>query len=82
MEAFVLPKAELGNFVAELKRDNEVLGPVAKGEEYIFAPIDDVEALCLDYDTTILPPAKKFIHMPGEVLFEFEDAVEGKPRKK
>jgi NAD(P)H-flavin reductase len=82
VEAFVLPKAELGNFVAELKRDNEVLGPVAKGEEYIFAPIDDVEALCLDYDTTILPPAKKFIHMPGEVLFEFEDAVEGKTPEK
>jgi len=37
VEAFVLPKAELGNFVAELKKDNEVLGPVAKGEEYIFA---------------------------------------------
>jgi len=78
VEAFVLPKAELGNFVAELKKDNEVLGPVAKGEEYIFAPVDDVKDLCLDYDTTILPPAKKFIHMPGEVLFEFEGVVEGK----
>ncbi|HHY40122.1 MAG TPA: hydrogenase, partial [Syntrophaceticus sp.] len=82
MEAFVLPKAELGNFVAELKKDNEVLGPVAKGEEYIFAPIDDVNKLRLDYDTTILPPAKKFIHMPGEVLFEFEGVVEGKAPEK
>lgn len=74
----MLPKAELGNFVANLKKDNEVLGPVAKGDDFTFAPIDDVGALCLDYDTTILPPAKKFIHMPGEVLFQFEDAVEGK----
>lgn len=78
MEAFVLPKAELGSFVAKLKKDYEVLGPVAKGEKFVFAAIDDTEALRLDYDTTILPPTKKFIHMPGEVLFEFEGAVEKK----
>lgn len=79
MEAYVLPKVELGNFVANLKKDNvEILGPVAKGDEYVFAPIDDVGVVCLDYDTTILPPTKKFIHMPGEVLFEFEGAVDGK----
>jgi hypothetical protein len=78
VEAFMLPKVDLGNFVADLKKDREVLGPVAKVDEFVFAPIDDVGALCLDYDTTILPPAKKFIHMPGEVLFEFESAVHGK----
>jgi hypothetical protein len=32
VEAFMLPKVDLGNFVADLKKDREVLGPVAKEE--------------------------------------------------
>lgn len=76
MEAYVLPKAGLGGFVARLKKDYEVLGPVAKGEEFVFAPVADADELRLNYDTTILPPAKKFVHVPGEVLFEFEGPTE------
>jgi NAD(P)H-flavin reductase/formate hydrogenlyase subunit 6/NADH:ubiquinone oxidoreductase subunit I len=71
VEAFVLPKADLGGFVAKLKAGYDVIGPVAKGSEFVFAQIDSAADLRLDYDTTILPPLKKYLAPPKEVLMTF-----------
>jgi NAD(P)H-flavin reductase/formate hydrogenlyase subunit 6/NADH:ubiquinone oxidoreductase subunit I len=71
VEAFILPKADLGSFVAKLKAGYEVFGPVAKDPEFVFAPIESAADLRLDYDTTILPPHKKYLTPPKETLFTF-----------
>lgn len=75
MEAFVLPKADLGNFVAKLKADYEVFGPVAKETTFVFAPVSSAEEMRLDYDTTILSP-KKFFHQPEQDLLEFSGVAD------
>jgi NAD(P)H-flavin reductase/formate hydrogenlyase subunit 6/NADH:ubiquinone oxidoreductase subunit I len=75
VESFVLPKADLGSFVAKLKVDAEVLGPVAKESKFVFDTFDSVDDLQLDYDTTILPP-KKFFVEAGRPLFSFEGTVD------
>ncbi len=80
VEAFVLPKSELGSFVAKLKADYEVFGPVAKGPKFVFGPVEKAEDMRLDYDTTILPP-KKYFHQPEQDLMNFSgvaDIAEGK----
>ncbi|MDN5292727.1 MAG: hypothetical protein PWQ31_32 [Eubacteriales bacterium] len=85
VEAFVLSKNELGGFLEKLKEDYEVLGPVAKDTEFVFAQVGSVEELRLDYDTTILPP-KKYFHRPVETLFKFSGPTEitesGEPVRK
>lgn len=75
VEAYVLPKTELGNFVARLKAEYEVFGPVAKGPKFVFGPIEKAEDMRLDYDTTILPP-KKFFHQPEQDLLKFSGVAE------
>ena len=69
----VMDKSRMPDLVAGLKADFEVLGPVAKGEKFVFAALDDPADLRLDYDTTLLPP-KKFFVPPAENLMEFETA--------
>ncbi len=71
MEAFVLPKADLGSFVAKLKSGYEVIGPVAKDPEFVFEPVESAADLRLDYDTTILPPHKKYLEPPKETMMTF-----------
>lgn len=69
---YYLPKTKLNAFVQELQKRHDVFGPVAKGKEFIFAPITKAEDLALHYRTTLLPP-KKLLHMPFEVLFAFHE---------
>jgi sulfhydrogenase subunit beta (sulfur reductase) len=69
----VMDKSRLPDLVAGLSADFEVLGPVAKGEKFVFAPLGDPADLRLDYDTTLLPP-KKFFVPPAENLMEFQTA--------
>ncbi|MCW3974621.1 MAG: 4Fe-4S dicluster domain-containing protein [Candidatus Bathyarchaeota archaeon] len=40
---------------------HKVIGVKAKGEKFVFGPLDSAEELRLDYDTTILPPKKYFL---------------------
>lgn len=69
---YYLPKTKLHALVQELQQRYDVFGPVAKGKEFVFAPISRVEDLALNYRTTLLPP-KKLLHMPFEVLFAFHE---------
>ena len=67
----VMDKSRLPDLVAGLQADFEVIGPVAKGEKFVFATLQDPADLRLDYDTTLLPP-KKFFVPPAESLMKFE----------
>jgi len=40
---------------------HKVIGVKAKGEKFVFGPLDSADELRLDYDTTILPPKKYFL---------------------
>jgi sulfhydrogenase subunit beta (sulfur reductase) len=57
----VLEKERLPDLVRGLAREYEVVGPVAKDDRFIFAPVDDAAELRLDYDVTLLPPKRWFL---------------------
>ena len=69
----VMDKSRLPDLVRGLATEYEVIGPVARGEAFAFARIDDPDSLRLDYDTTILPPKKYFVP-PAEELMRFKTA--------
>lgn len=56
-------KEDLNSFVDALIQDTgyEVHGVQAKGEKFVFAPLESSKDLRLDYDVTILPPKKYFL---------------------
>ncbi len=74
MYSVILPEVEIPRLLGELGRDFSILGPVRRGPEFAFGPIDRPEDLCLDYPTTILPP-KKFSFAPRETIFRFRNGL-------
>lgn len=79
MSLKIIPKENMGAFVANLVGAYHVVGPKEKAQKFVFGPIDSPDELRLDYDTTILPP-KKYLLPQKEKLFEFEAAsFETKP---
>ncbi len=83
----VIPKREIPDLVRGLAHEFEVVGPVAKGESFVFAPLTDPSELRLDYDTTLLP-AKQWFFPASETLMRFrvadnavvDDSVDVTPR--
>lgn len=71
MYSVIMSEADLPRILEELGQSYRVFGPVQKGTDYVFSPIEHAEDLCLDYSTTILPP-KKFFSPPRETIFTFE----------
>ena len=69
----VMDKTRLPDLVRGLSTTFEVVGPKAKGDTFVFGPIDDPAELRLDYDTTILPPKKYFVP-PAETTMRFRVA--------
>lgn len=69
----VIDKERLPDLVKGLATEYEVIGPIAKGEQFVYAPVTDPADLRLDYDTTLLPP-KKFFFPPEETLMRFRVA--------
>lgn len=65
-----MEKGDLPELVRGLQTEFEVVGPVAKGEAFVFATLDSPEQLRLDYDSTLLPP-KKLFFPPEETLIRF-----------
>jgi len=65
-----MEKDRIAELIRGLSTDFEVIGPVAKGDDFVFASIADPEDLRLDYDTTLLP-AKKYFLPPSEELMSF-----------
>jgi len=83
----IIPKREIPDLVRGLAQEYEVVGPVAKGDAFVYAPVADPADLRLDYDTTLLP-AKQWFFPPTETLMRFrvadneviDDSVEVTPR--
>jgi ferredoxin len=81
---YFLQKNELSPFIYNLIAFQEVVGPKAKKNRFVFDKIENPDELRLDYDTTILPP-KKYFFQPRQDLIKFspeciEDCIEPRPR--
>jgi sulfhydrogenase subunit beta (sulfur reductase) len=70
MSLKIIPKEKMGAFVDNLIGAYRVVGPRRKETQYVFGPIENSGELCLDYNTTILPP-KKYLMPQHETLFKF-----------
>ncbi len=59
----ILSKEDFSALVNSLIQDPslDVEGVQAKGEKFVFGPIDSANELRLDYDVTLLPPKKYFL---------------------
>lgn len=72
----VLDKSELGDLVEGFAHSYEVVGPVRKGDVYVFDEVgSDPSRLAYDYDTTVLPP-KKYLFEPKTVMMEYDTATD------
>jgi len=65
-----LSEAALRNWVDGLIDKQQVIGVKAKGDRFVFGPLDAAAELRLDYDVTILPPKKYFLPQT-ETLLKF-----------
>ena len=71
MSLKIISKQDMAPFVSSVMSQYDVLGPVAKEDKFVFAPLTDAAQLRLDYNTTILPP-KKALLPQEETLFTFK----------
>jgi sulfite reductase subunit B len=69
----VMSKGDFLAFVDVLIEDEnlDVEGVKAKGDKFVFGPLDSAKELRLDYDVTILPPKKYFLPQ-YETIVEFD----------
>ncbi|MEW5899634.1 MAG: 4Fe-4S dicluster domain-containing protein, partial [Bacillota bacterium] len=63
-------KEEMPGFIGQLLKEYLVIGPVAKEGSYVFTWIETPAEVCMEYDTTVLPP-KKMFHPPLQTMFSF-----------
>jgi sulfhydrogenase subunit beta (sulfur reductase) len=68
-----IDKDRVPDLVRGLATEFDVVGPVAKGDAFVFAQVADPAELRLDYDTTLLP-AKKWFFPPTETMMRFRVA--------
>jgi sulfite reductase subunit B len=68
----IIAKKDLNSFVDALIKDktHETVGIKAKGERFVFGPLENADELRLDYDVSILPPKKYFLPQ-HETLMNF-----------
>lgn len=64
----IMDKDRIGDLVTGFAEEHEVVGPVARGNSFVYAPIQDPAELRLDFDTTMLPPKKYFFPAKEELL--------------
>jgi sulfite reductase subunit B len=71
----IISKEDFNNFVNSLIADEtlQVIGVKAKRDKFVFAPLESVGELRLDYDVTLLPP-KKYFFPQRETLFTYNIA--------
>ncbi|MDG6220813.1 MAG: Ni/Fe hydrogenase subunit beta, partial [Candidatus Thermoplasmatota archaeon] len=69
----ILSKKDFLSFIDSLIKDEsmDVEGVKAKGERFVYAPLDSAEELRLDFDVTLLPPKKYFLPQ-YETLMQFD----------
>ena len=71
MALWILAKKEVPGFVERLMADYEVVGPVAKDNAFVYAPLRRPAELRLDYPITLQSP-KAFLLPPEETLLHFQ----------
>ena len=71
MSAYYLEESAFTPFVEAIMREKRVIGPVAKREKFVYAPLETAGDLRLDFDVTILPPKKVFFP-PAQDIVRFE----------
>jgi ferredoxin len=59
-------------FVDNLKNEQTVFGPCAKGDCFEFEQLESANELRLDYDVTLRPPNRKYFLPPVETLLTYE----------
>lgn len=62
---------DVDSFIRELFSTHDVIAPVAKDGRFIFDRVDDPSRITINYDTTLLPPAK-WLYPDNEMLLEFD----------
>ena len=69
----ICSKGELQIFINNIIKENtyDVIGVIAKGNRFVYAPLDNASDLRLDHDVTILPPKKYFLPQ-YETLITFD----------
>lgn len=68
MHGKVLPKSNLIAWLNHLNQDYCLIAPQQVNQSYIFAEVDSVDKVVLDYPTTILPPKKVFLPQREELI--------------
>ncbi len=68
---YTIKKEDIPKFVEAVKTEFDVFGPVPKRTSHVYAELEDVSKLDLNYDTTIMS-AKKYLHPPSQVLMSFD----------
>ncbi len=76
MRLRILPKEAVPQLVQALMADYRLIGPKAKGPEFVFAPISDPSEMRLDYNITILSP-KVALQPPQERVARLD--LKGEP---
>jgi len=78
MENKIIEKRNMGSFITNLINTKvEVVGAKRKDGKYAFGKLAAANELCLDYDTTLLPP-KMYLFPQKETLIKFELGKEAK----
>jgi len=70
MSLWIIDKQAMVTFVTNMMSDYRVVGPMAKGPQFVFGQIEDPVDLRLDYNTSILPP-KKYLQPQEERIMTF-----------
>jgi len=73
----VIAKKDWLSFLAHIGKKRTLIGPVSKGNDFVFAKVDDPAKITLPYVPTILPPQKALVPQK-EALLKFELGKEHK----
>lgn len=71
MRFVYLAKNDLGKLIKRLRSNWRVVAPIKKENQFVFAPVEEVDEISLDYIPTILPP-KKYYMPQHEKLGDFK----------
>ncbi|MDA3811573.1 MAG: 4Fe-4S dicluster domain-containing protein [Spirochaetaceae bacterium] len=71
MKTYFIKDQDFSTFITNVIESENLIGPIAKKNKFVFDKLEKPEDLRLDYDVTLLPP-KKFFFPPAQKLIEFD----------
>lgn len=81
---YIISRDSLLNWIENLKKYFNVIGPVKKNENTFFKKLNNSDDIYLDYSSTMLSPGKVFIYEPYCVVCNFvlsEEIILEEPKK-